>query len=102
MTPSTLIIGTILKTKLSLKYLASSESPMRKSIAPLIVQLPTVSLGCCLPKRTTPFLSFKFEVIKGYFIDELFIEKNSTSLPIIVEHSFFLLKKVYISFSFFV
>ena len=45
MTPSGFSMGMILKTKLSRRIWASSESPVRKSRQPFIIQLALVSPG---------------------------------------------------------
>ena len=51
-----LSMGTTLKTKLSRSTCASGWSLRRKSSAPFIIQLPTVSPGCTRAVSTTPRL----------------------------------------------
>ena len=60
MTPSGLRMGTILKTKLSRKALASGVWLTRYSIAPFIIQEALLSPGCTLALRKTPFLAMAF------------------------------------------
>lgn len=56
MTPSTLTMGTILKTKLLSKTLAYSVPDTKKSITPSIINPEVVSPGCCLAIIQTDFL----------------------------------------------
>lgn len=53
MTPSGLSIGIILKTKLSLKYLAPSSSDTKYSKVPYIMKLAFDSPGCTLDDKMT-------------------------------------------------
>ena len=57
MTPSTLSMGTILKTKAPLSRSAAGSSPARKSKAPFIIHEELDSPGCTLAVRNTSFRS---------------------------------------------
>jgi hypothetical protein len=50
-------MGIILKTKVSLKNLAFSESLTKNSITPFIIQEALLSPGCTLEVKITDFLT---------------------------------------------
>ena len=70
--------------KLSLKNLASSLSPNKKSIAPLILYELTVSLGCCLAINIIPFFLLLFCVVSVFFGEKLYLKFVFSSLNVFV------------------
>lgn len=83
MTPSGLSIGTILKTKLFLKYLAPSSSLTRYSSVPYIIKEAFDSPGCTLDDST---IALRTAISSG--LDAKFVIITiSQSLPAIVLHN---------------
>jgi hypothetical protein len=68
-------MGTILKTKLSLRTLASGAADVRKSMMPFMTQEELLSPGCTRALMKTPFLLSAFS------------DLGSLSLEVIVTRS---------------
>ena len=94
MTPSGLSIGTILKTKWSLRTFASGAFDVKKSTIPFIAQLPFDSPGWTLAEMNTPFLLRAFSLLGSLSFEVIVI--RSQRLPARVLVSIDLWKKFWL------
>jgi hypothetical protein len=84
-------IGTILKTNLSRRYPACGESPVKKSIAPSIINEALLSPGCTRADKNTSFFPVRGSASPVFF--GLVIVSIGHLFPAMVYHRVFDFKK---------